>query len=44
MSNAEKIRSNVAVHGLQFAANWCKRNGIGFDTFYYVLFGKYPTI
>lgn len=42
MNNAEKIRSNVEVHGVKFAAAWCRRNHIPFDTFYFVLFGKYP--
>lgn len=42
MTLAEKIRSNIEVHGLQYAGNWCKRNRIPFDTFYFVIFGRYP--
>lgn len=42
MSVAEKIRSNVEVHGIKWCAAWCRRSGIPFDTFYFVMFGKYP--
>lgn len=42
MSTAEKIRSNIDVHGLAFAASWCKKHRIPFDTFYFSIFGKYP--
>ena len=42
MNTAEKIRSNAEVHGISWAAAWCKKQRIPFDTFYFVLFGKYP--
>ena len=42
MNTAEKIRSNAEVHGVEFAAVVARRAGIPFDTFYFVLFGKYP--
>jgi len=42
MSMAEKIRSNMEVHGIAFAAAVARRNGVPFDTFYFTLFGKYP--
>lgn len=42
MSNAEKIRSNIEVHGVAFAASVAKKQRIPFDTFYFVMFGKYP--
>lgn len=44
-----KIQSNVEVHGLEFAAHKhqeeCKREEkpAQFDTFYYAIFGKWPT-
>ena len=44
-----KIQNNVAVHGLVFAARAhkaeCKREGkpSNFDTFYFAMFGKWPT-
>ena len=43
MSVAEKIRSNVEMHGIQYAASVAKKQRIPFDTFYFVIFGKYPT-
>lgn len=43
MTVKEKIVSNIDVHGLKFAAQWCKKNRIPFDTFYFVLFRRYPT-
>ena len=42
MSVAEKIRSNVEVHGIQYAASIARKLRIPFDTFYFVVFGKYP--
>ena len=42
MNAAEKIRSNVAVHGVRFAVSVAKRQHIPFDMFYYVMFGRYP--
>lgn len=44
MSNAEKIASNLEVHGLKFAAKKAKQAGIPFDTFYFTIFGKYPQV
>ena len=43
MSVAEKIRSNVEAHGIQYAASIARKQRIPFDTFYFVIFGKYPT-
>ena len=43
MSVAEKIRSNIEVHGVAFAAAIARKQRIPFDTFYFVMFGKYPT-
>ena len=42
MSVAEKIRSNAEVHGIQYAASVARKQRIPFDTFYFVMFGKYP--
>lgn len=43
MNNLEKIRSNIEVHGLKWAArNWAQKRG-NFDTFYYAVMGKWPT-
>lgn len=44
-----KIRSNAEVHGLKFAATkhqeQCKKESkpSNFDTFYFAIFGKWPT-
>ena len=50
MNKLEKIRSNAEVHGVQWAAKRqqeaMRRNPSGtnsFDTFYFALFGKWPT-
>lgn len=43
MSNAEKIKSNIEVHRVAFAGKRAKQAGVPFDTFYFVMFGKYPT-
>ena len=42
MSVKDKIQSNVAVHGVAWAGQWCRKNRIPFDTFYFVVFGRYP--
>ena len=42
MSVAEKIRSNIEVHGVAFAGKIAQKQRIPFDTFYFVMFGKYP--
>lgn len=43
MSVSEKIRSNLAVHGMRFAGRIAKQQKIPFDMFYFVIFGRYPT-
>ena len=43
LGNAHNIRSNTEVHGLKGAVKKAKSQGIPFDTFYFVIFGKYPT-
>lgn len=42
MTLAEKIRSNIDVHGVAWAGRWCFRNRVPFDTFYFTIFGRYP--
>ena len=49
MNQLEKIKSNVEVHGLAWAAKKqqeaMRRNPCGannFDVFYYAMFGKWP--
>jgi len=44
MSNAEKIRSNVEVHGLDWTLGWASRKGINRDTISFALFGRYGLI
>lgn len=41
--NAWRIHNNVEAHGLPFAGATARRQGIPFDTFYYQMFGRYPT-
>lgn len=44
MSNAEKIRSNVEVHGLEWTKAWARRAGINRDTLSFALYGRYGLI
>lgn len=41
MTTAEKIRSNAEVHGVAWAANKAKAQGINISTVLFALFGKY---
>lgn len=43
MTMKEKIVSNLVVHGIYYAAKICRRAGVNFDTFYFCIFGRYPT-
>lgn len=41
MSLAEKIKSNVEVHGLQWTVNWANQKRINPDVVIYTLTGRY---
>lgn len=41
MSLAEKIKSNVAVHGLQWTVNWANKKRINPDVVIFTLTGRY---
>lgn len=41
MTQAEKIRSNAAVHGVMWAAKHAAKQGVNIDIVLFALFGKY---
>lgn len=43
MFNSWKIRNNIEVLGLEFAGKKAKKENIPFCTFYFTIFGRYPT-
>ena len=43
LGNSYTIRSNTQIHGIKWAGNKAKSQGIPFDMFYFIQFGKYPT-